>query len=35
MGPIGYTMKLEQWAEEDKQLDAAGIPNPCDAYPDD
>jgi hypothetical protein len=35
MGPIGYTVKLEQWVEEDRQLDAAGIPNPYDAYPDD
>jgi hypothetical protein len=35
MGPVGYTVKLEQWEEEDKQLAAAGIPNPYDAYPDD
>jgi hypothetical protein len=28
-------MKLEQWEEEDRQLVAAGIPNPYDAYPDD
>jgi hypothetical protein len=35
MGPVGYTMKLEQWEEEDRQLAAAGIPNPYDAYPDD
>jgi hypothetical protein len=35
MGPAGYTMKLEQWEEEDGQLAAAGIPNPYDAYPDD
>jgi hypothetical protein len=35
MGPAGYTVKLEQWEEEDKQLAAAGIPNPYDAYPDD
>jgi hypothetical protein len=33
--PAGYTMKLEQWVEEDRQLGAAGIPNPYDAYPDD
>jgi hypothetical protein len=35
MGPAGYTVKLEQWEEEDRQLVAAGIPNPYDAYPDD
>jgi hypothetical protein len=35
MGPTGYTVKLEQWEEEDRQLAAAGIPNPYDAYPDD
>jgi hypothetical protein len=35
MGPNGYTTKLEQWEEEDRQLAAAGIPNPYDAYPDD
>jgi hypothetical protein len=35
MGPAGYTVKLEQWKEEDRQLAAAGIPNPYDAYPDD
>jgi hypothetical protein len=35
MGPAGYTVKLEQWEEEDRQLSAAGIPNPYDAYPDD
>jgi hypothetical protein len=35
MGPGGYSVKLEQWEEEDTQLDAAGIPNPYDAYPDD
>jgi hypothetical protein len=34
MGPAGYTMKLEQREEEDRQLAAAGIPNPYDAYPD-
>jgi hypothetical protein len=28
-------VKLEQWDEEDKQLAAAGVPNPYDAYPDD
>jgi hypothetical protein len=28
-------MTLEQWDEVDKQLVAAGIPNPYDAYPDD
>jgi hypothetical protein len=28
-------VKLEQWEEEDRQLAAAGIPNPYDAYPDD
>jgi hypothetical protein len=33
MGPSGYTVKLEQWEEEDKQLATAGIPNPYDAYP--
>jgi hypothetical protein len=26
MGPTGYTMKLEQWEEEDRQLATAGIP---------
>jgi hypothetical protein len=35
MGLAGYTVKLEQWEEEDRQLAAAGIPNPYDAYPDD
>jgi hypothetical protein len=35
MGPAGSTAKLEQWEEEDRQLAAAGIPNPYDAYPDD
>jgi hypothetical protein len=35
MGPSGYTVKLEQWEEEDRQLAEAGIPNPYDAYPDD
>jgi hypothetical protein len=35
MGPTGYTVKLEQWEEDDRQLAAAGIPNPYDAYPDD
>jgi hypothetical protein len=35
MGPAGYTVKLEQREEEDRQLVAAGIPNPYDAYPDD
>jgi hypothetical protein len=35
MGPTGYTVKLEQWEEEDRQLAAAGIPNPYDTYPDD
>jgi hypothetical protein len=35
MGPAGYTVKLEQWEEEDRQLAAAGIPNPYDANPDD
>jgi hypothetical protein len=35
MGPAGYTVKLEQWEEEDRQLAAAGIHNPYDAYPDD
>jgi hypothetical protein len=35
MGLAGYTVKLEQWEEEDKQLATAGIPNPYDAYPDD
>jgi hypothetical protein len=33
MGPAGYTVKLEQWVEEDRQLAAAGIPNPYDTYP--
>jgi hypothetical protein len=28
-------VKLEQWEEEDRQLAAAGIPNPYDAYPND
>jgi hypothetical protein len=35
MGPAGYTVKLEEWEEEDRQLVAAGIPNPYDAHPDD
>jgi hypothetical protein len=35
MGLAGYTAKLEQWEEEDKQLAVAGIRNPYDAYPDD
>jgi hypothetical protein len=35
MGSVGYSVKLEQWEEEDRQLAAAGIPNPYDAYPDD
>jgi hypothetical protein len=35
MGPAGYTVKLEQWEEEDRQLAAAGIPNPYDAYSND
>jgi hypothetical protein len=35
MGPASYTVKLEQWEEEDRQLAAAAIPNPYDAYPDD
>jgi hypothetical protein len=35
MGPAGYTVKLDQWEEEDRQLAAAGIPNPYDAYLDD
>jgi DNA-directed RNA polymerase subunit N (RpoN/RPB10) len=35
MGPAGYTVKLEQWEEEDRQLATAGTPNPYDAYPDD
>jgi hypothetical protein len=30
MGPAGYTVKLEQWEEEHRQLAAAGIPNPYD-----
>jgi hypothetical protein len=34
MGPAGYTVKLEQWEEDDRQLAAAGIPNPYDAYTD-
>jgi hypothetical protein len=34
MGSAGYTVKLEQWEEEDRRLAAAGIPNPYDAYPD-
>jgi DNA-directed RNA polymerase subunit N (RpoN/RPB10) len=34
MGPAGYTVKLEQCEEEDRQLAAASIPNPYDAYPD-
>jgi hypothetical protein len=32
MGPAGYTVKLEQWEEEGRQLAVAGIPNPYDAY---
>jgi hypothetical protein len=35
MGPVGYTTKLEQWEEEYRQLAAASIPNPYDAYPGD
>jgi hypothetical protein len=35
MGLAGYTVKIEQWEEEDRQLAAACIPNPYDAYPDD
>jgi hypothetical protein len=35
MGPAHYTVKLEQWEEEDRQLAARSIPNPYDAYPDD
>jgi hypothetical protein len=35
MGPAGYTVKLEQLEEEDRQLAADGIPNPYDANPDD
>jgi hypothetical protein len=35
MGPAGYTVKLEQWEEEDIQLAATGIPNPYDAYTND
>jgi hypothetical protein len=27
MGPASYTVKLEQWEEEDRQLAIAGIPN--------
>jgi hypothetical protein len=35
MGPSGYTVKLEKWEEEDRQLAAVVIPNPYDVYPDD
>jgi hypothetical protein len=35
MGRAGYTVKLEQLEEEDRQLVTAGIPNPYEAYPDD
>jgi hypothetical protein len=35
MGLVGYTVKLEQWEVEDRQLAAAGIPNPYDINPDD
>jgi hypothetical protein len=35
IGLAGYTVKQEQWEEEDRQLAAAGIPNPYDTYPDD
>jgi hypothetical protein len=35
MGPAGYTVNLEQWEEEDRQLAAASIPNKYDAYPND
>jgi hypothetical protein len=35
MGPAGYTVKLEQWKEEDRKLATAGIPYPYDSYPDD
>jgi hypothetical protein len=34
MGRAGYTMKLPQWEEEGRQLAAAAIPNPYDAYHD-
>jgi hypothetical protein len=34
MGPSVYTLKLPQWEEDGRQLTAAGIPNPYDAYPD-
>jgi extradiol dioxygenase family protein len=34
MGLAGYTVKLEQWEEVDRQLAAAGIPNPYDTSPD-
>jgi hypothetical protein len=30
--PASYTVKLEQWEAEDRQLAAAGIPNLYDAY---
>jgi hypothetical protein len=35
MGPVGYTVKLKQWEEEDRQIAVASIPNPYDAYTDD
>jgi hypothetical protein len=35
MGLVGYTVKLEQWELEDRQLVVAGIPNPYGTYPDD
>jgi hypothetical protein len=35
MGLDRYTVKLEQLEDEDRQLVAAGIPNPYDTYPED
>jgi hypothetical protein len=35
MVPAGYTVKLEQLEEDDRQLATTGIPNPYEAYPDD
>jgi hypothetical protein len=35
MDAASYTVKLEQWEKEDRQLAAGAIPNPYDTYPDD
>jgi len=33
MGSSGYEGKLAKWEEEDRKLEALGIPNPWDEYP--